>query len=236
MEYNTIHSLGSRCQNSLILKENNLREFSGLFDFLNVEKVSITLHMLEDEFQEFLKEENLITYDFNRLTFDPETNNPLHQSIRTSNKFYQPDNYHDSNYAICPHYDLTNEKERSHFFRCIERFKNLKKYNVLFNYTYNSWENEVTTETMEKIVNVLKNKYGFENFKVCFISLSFSNTPGSEKLVDSEFYDSWSLKINHGSFTGGLFSNSIDNQNFINIINQYKISDNRITKNQIDQE
>jgi len=72
--FDTIYSLGSRCQNSLILKEYKLRDFSGFFDFMNIEKVSILKHILEDDFNEFFKSENINTFDFSITTYDPETN------------------------------------------------------------------------------------------------------------------------------------------------------------------
>jgi hypothetical protein len=234
MEYNTIYSLGSRCQNSLILKKNNLREFAGFFDFLNVEKVDDTIHMLNDEFNEFLKESNLITYNFNHTTFDPETNERLITSIRTANKYYQIENYMDPNYAICPHFNLKDTHDRNHFFRCIERFKKLNSYKVLFNYTYNSWENDVSDEQMQNIVNVLKEKYHIVEFKICFVSLILSKEQKYKKIIETEFYDHWDLHILKDSYTGGLFNNPIDNNNFINIINNYPLSVNKLTKNKID--
>lgn len=234
MEYNTIHSLGSRCQNSLILKKNNLREFSGFFDFLNVEKVEWTIHMLDDEFKEFLKEDNLITFEFNNITFDPETDEKLLHSVRTANKFYQTENYSIPDYAICPHFNLKDTNERNHFFRCIDRLRKMKDYNVLFNYTYNSWENEVSEEQMNKMYSILKERYEFSKFKICFISLKNSNKQEIKKISESDLFDCWELNIMRGSYTGGVFSSPVDNENFINIINQYSLSKNRLTKKQID--
>jgi dTDP-4-amino-4,6-dideoxygalactose transaminase len=53
--------------------------------------------------------------------------------------------------------------------------------------------------------------------------------------MKSEYYDVWELTINN-SFTGGLFNNKIDNENYIRIIKNYDIDDNRITKEEIDME
>ena len=58
MKYNTIHSLGSRCQNSEILKHYKYREFSGFFDFMNTLNVKNIKHILADDFNEILKPEN----------------------------------------------------------------------------------------------------------------------------------------------------------------------------------
>ena len=55
MKFNTIHSLGSRCQNSEILKHYNYREFSGFFDFMNTSSIETILHILSDDFNELLK-------------------------------------------------------------------------------------------------------------------------------------------------------------------------------------
>jgi hypothetical protein len=232
--FDTIYSLGSRCQNSLILKEYKLRDFSGFFDFMNIEKVSILKHILEDDFNEFFKSENINTFDFSITTYDPETNEMLPHSIRSSNKFYQPDDYLNSHYALCPHYDLKNQKDVDHLLRCVRRFKNLKHFNPILNYTYNSWENDITEDDIKTIDYLLKTKYNFENFKVVYVKLIKSNLSSFNLTKEDKNFDIWELNIKHNSFTGGLFSNAIDNENFIDIIRQYKLSENRITKHQID--
>lgn len=235
MCYQSIYSLGSRCQNSLILKKNNLREFSGFFDFLNVEQADTLIHILKDEFYEFLKIENIVTFDFNRLTIDPETDENLLSSVRTSNKFYQPNDYSEPDLCICPHYDLKRIEHREHFFRCIDRFKKLNAYKVLFNYTFNSWENNLEKKHFDEITYILKTKYRMCDFRVCFISLNKSNKSIYKLTHTEEFYDVWDLNILTSSYSGGLFNNEIDNENFINIINHYPLCDKRVTKKDIDQ-
>lgn len=232
MQYKTIHSLGSRCQNSDILKHFNYREFSGFFDFMNTLNVENIKHILADDFNELLNKENNFSLVCNQLTIDPETRKPLPTSIRTSNKYYDKDPT-DIHGAIFPHHDLNSEKDYRHFIKCKERFKKLKEYSTLFNYTYNRWENEISVSDMEEIVDSLKNIHGFKDFKVCFIGLDFGNNP-YKKIIENEYFDNWYLDIVRGSFTGGLFSNPIDNENYINIIKSYDISDNRITKEEID--
>ena len=155
MKYNTIHSLGSRCQNSEILKHYNYREFSGFFDFMNTSNVKNIKHILSDDFNEILNPENNFSLTCNQMTVDPETGEQLPISIRTSNKFYD-DDHTDVHGAIFPHHDLNSEKDYNHFVKCKERFKKLKNYNTLFNYTYNKWENDISITDMEEIVTILK--------------------------------------------------------------------------------
>jgi len=232
MKYNTIHSLGSRCQNSEILKYYKYREFSGFFDFMNTLNVKNIKHILEDDFNEILKPENNFSLTCNQMTLDPETGVQLPTSIRTSNKFYDVD-HTDVHGAIFPHHDLNTEKDYNHFVKCKERFKKLKNHNTLFNYTYNKWENDISIGDMEEIVDTLKNVHGFENFKVCFIGVGYGNNTYTEG-IKTKYFDEWNIDIGRGSFTGGLFSNPIDNENYINIIKNYNISDKRISKSEID--
>jgi len=233
MKFNTIHSLGSRCQNSDILKHYNYREFSGFFDFMNTLKVENILHILKDDFNEILKPENNFSLLCNQLTIDPETRQPLPTSVRTSNKFYDVD-HTDVHGAIFPHHDLNNEKDFNHFVKCKQRFKKLSQYNTLFNYTFNVWENQMTLNQMDEMVETLKTVHNMKNFRICFISLHFGDSR-YEKIYESENYDVWNLVISRGSFTGGLFSNPIDNQNYIDIIKSYDIDEVRISKEKIDE-
>lgn len=232
MKFKTIHSLGSRCQNSDILKHYNYREFSGFFDFMNTLKVENVLHILKDDFNEILKLENNFSLLCNQMTIDPETRQPLPTSMRTSNKFYDVD-HTDVHGAIFPHHDLNTEKDYNHFVKCKKRFKKLSEYNTLFNYTFNAWENPMSLTQMDEMVETLKSIYNMENFRICFISLHFGES-GYNKTFEGEFYDVWNLVISRGSFTGGLFVNQKDNENYINIIKSYDIDDNRVTKEEID--
>ncbi len=242
MQFNTIQSLGSRCQNADILKHFGYRKFSGFFDFMNTDNINILNHILSDNFNEIMKDENNITLLCNQLTIDPETNEYLPMSYRTGNKFYYRDNIDN---AIFPHHDLKNPNnhDKNHFNICIERFKKLKNYNVLFNYTYNTWENDVNIIDAFKIYNTLREKYNFnhKNFFICFIGLKISEDNldiGYKKIPSfSREFEKFELTIHKGSYTGGIFSNMIDVNNFIKIIEEnYDIVDKNklITKDEID--
>ena len=232
MKYNTIHSLGSRCQNSEILKYYKYREFSGFFDFMNTLTIKNIKHILSDDFNEILNPDNNFSLKCNQMTLDPETGEQLPTSIRTSNKFYDID-HTDVHNAIFPHHNLNNEKDYNHFIKCKKRFKKLKDYNTLFNYTYNKWENNIDESDMKDIIETLNKVYRFTNFKVCFIGVSFGDS-GFNQTINEKYYDNWNLSISNGSFTGGLFTNSTDNENYIKIIKSYNISDIRVSKEEID--
>lgn len=233
MKFKTIHSLGSRCQNSDILKYYNYREFSGFFDFINTLKVENLIHILNDDFNEILNPDNNISLYCEYLTIDPETGERLESSIRTTNRFYDPD-ITDVHGAIFPHHDLNSEKDYNHFLKCKERFKKLKNYPTLFNYTFNRWENDITIENCEEIVRSLRKVHGMKEFRVCFIGLNYGSR-GYGKLLESADYDVWLLNIYRDSFTGGLFGDAIDNENYISIIKSYDISEDRITLEQINE-
>jgi hypothetical protein len=217
-----------------VLKHFGYREFSGFFDFMNTSKVDVIKHILANDFNEILNDTNNVSLVCNQLTIEPETGEHLPTSVRTSNKFYNID-YNNVDEAIFPHHDLNSEKDKNHFIKCKERFKKLVNHNTLFNYTFNTWENNITEDDMETIVKTLKDVHGFENFKICFIGVSINNYSNFKLVVKSEYYDVWEFTINN-SFTGGLFSNNIDNENYIRIIKNYDIDDNRLTKEEIDME
>lgn len=233
MKFKTIHSLGSRCQNSEILKHYGYREFSGFFDFMNTHHISIINHILADDFNQLLDKKNNKALNCTQLTYDPETGQPLESSIRTSNSYYNadPDDIH---MAIFPHHDLTQDTVYHHFVNCRVRFKKLKNFPTLFNYTYNTWENQVTVDDMDYMINALQIVHEMHDFKVCFIGIEQGETSSYKNVYTGNEYDIWKLTIQPNSFTGGLFNVESDNHNYINIINNYEIDNNRITKQQID--
>ena len=100
--------------------------------------------------------------------------------------------------------------------------KKLKYINTGKRCKFNEWDNDSC-----------QLNHNFKNFKICFIGVNISNNSGF-KLVDStDFYDVWSLTINN-SFTGGLFNNNDDNENYIKIIKSYDLDQNRLSKDEID--
>lgn len=233
MTFDTIYSLGSRCQNSEILKKYNYREFSGFFDFMNTQTVESIIHILNDNFNQLLDPKNHVVLDCDVLTIDPETGVRLPRSKRTSNKVYNNDctNIHNS---IFPHHDLSSQKDYEHFLKCKKRFKALNKFNVLFNYTFNSWENDVSKTQMQQIADILNKKHEFNNFKICFICLDMNGKLTYNKIYSDKLWDLWSLSIQPFSFTGGLFNDALSNNNYISIVKTYDIKEKRITKEEID--
>lgn len=233
MKFKTIHSLGSRCQNSEILKHYNYREFAGFFDFMNTLKYENVRHIIKDDFNELLKDENNFSLVCTQTTTDPETGLLLPTSVRTSNKFYDAD-HTDVYNAIFPHHDLNSEKDKNHFLKCHQRFKSLINVPTLFNYTFNTWENNPTVDDLAELADILKEVHGFKDFKICFIGVIFNSNSSYNIRFESEYFDVWNLNIQSNSFTGGLFRHEMDNQNYIDIIKQYDIDENRITKEEID--
>ncbi len=229
MKFNTIQSLGSRCQNADIFKMFDYRKFSGFFDFMNTDNINILNHILSDEFKEIMKEDNNISLLCNQPTIEPETKEYLPTSYRTGNIFYGKRNVDN---AIFPHHDIVNNiNDKNHFIKCIERFKKLKNYNVLFNYTYNTWENDIELKSIIELYHTLIRTYDFDpkKFKLCLIGIKIDNQDiGHKKLFTNDIYDVFELTIHQGSYTGGIFNNNIDVNNFIKIIEEnYDIVDKK---------
>jgi hypothetical protein len=199
---------------------------------MNTEKFSTINHIISNDFKEILKPENNITVKCNKTTINPETEELLSTSLRTINKFYNLTN--DMDYAIFPHHDLNDAEDKKHFDNCVKRFRKLVNYNTLFNYTFNTWENNPSIEELEELVSSLKYVHNFKNFKVCFIGIKKGLNSEYKKTISSEYYDVWELTIYPNSFTGGLFSNDSDNLNYIKIIESYDIEINRVSKEEID--
>jgi disulfide oxidoreductase YuzD len=220
MIFDTIYSLGSRCQNALILKKYGYRDFSGIFDYLNTQTVDRIIHILEDDFKELLDPNN------NKMSTLGKGR------VRTLNKFY--DDMNDFHSATLCHHDITEPEQYSTIIRRRDRFKKLKHFNVLYNYTYNAWENDLTKDHMEKLVNILEKKYGNTNFKINFIALHRNGNPSYEKISENDKYDVFKLNINHGSYCGGEFIKEKDNENFMEIINSYDFTEPRLSGDEID--
>jgi len=233
MKFDTIYSLGSRCQNSEILKHYGYREFSGIFDFMNTSKFSVLNHILKNEFKELFETSNNINIKCDQLTIDPETGERLPSSFRTMNKFYNT-NLDDIHSSIFPHHDLTKEKDQNHFKRCVERFYKLNNFNVLFNYTYNTWENTISLKEINEILDSFNQIYKFQNYRICFIGLIQDDNNKFKLETSSNLFDIWSLKIKRNSFSGGLFNVEQDNLNYLKIIKTYLLNTQRISKEDID--
>ena len=218
MTFDTIYSLGSRCQNALILKKYGYRDFSGIFDYLNTDNIGRVLHILKDDFNELFNPENNVRSSLGK------------KRVRTLNRFY--DNIKDFHSATLCHHDLTNESEYQAMLSRKERFKKLKNFNVLYNYTYNTWENNITKDHMLEMVDIIKNQFNNKNFKICFVALYLRNNKKFLKVEENKHYDVFHLNIN--SYTGGDFSSNRDCENFMKIILSYDIKEPRLKIEEID--
>ena len=264
MIFKTIHSLGSRCQTSELLRHYNYREFSGFFDWMNTQDYSTIIHILENNFKEILNPKNNVDVICDIPVIDPVTESMQHTSIRTANLFYHNlnKNLHKEwlksfiaaykrepstdeylmNHAIFPHHNLNEEKTYNSFITRVNRFRNLIHYPTLFVYSYNIWENDIGKLQMKRMVNTLKEVYDFSKFKICFIGISKEANKENKviKRFETNEYDSWHLPIHRDSYNGGLFTNprpglaDYDLKNFVSIIDSYAIDNNRISKEEID--
>jgi hypothetical protein len=217
MKYQMICSLGSRCLNIDILKKYDYRDAACIFDYINTCHVERLIHILEDNFKQLLNKNNFVV---------------AKKGTRTLNRFY--DDVNDFHSATLTHYNLTNPETYEHFLVRKKRFENLKHFRCLYNYTYNVWENRVEQHHINKIIELLENKYGNKTYRICFIAIDRGKASNFNKIKSSEKYDIYHLNINKSSYTGGCFKNDCDNLNFMEIIKCYEMDDPRITKIELD--
>jgi hypothetical protein len=131
-EINYTCSLGGLCQNSQILKRNNIKFYSYPFDWI-FSNCDIIMHCIEDNFNIFLDKSYYNTIDINKC----------------KHSYYDKD---EIGMNIFNHFNpLDNPDHYNYYVRCVDRFKNLLKnqehklFTMLFTNIDNIKDNIINT-------------------------------------------------------------------------------------------
>ena len=147
MEIKYTCSLGPLCHSSKILKNNNLKKCSYPFDWIYSNYNNI-IHCIEDDFNIFLDKSYYVTISDTKC-YHLHYNGPIF-------------NHHNP---------LNNENDYNYFVRCVNRFRQLLKYDEpkLFIIIYPNMDN-INEELKENIINFNNNfsKYT-KNYKLLVI-------------------------------------------------------------------
>lgn len=127
-----IISLGSNCYIASYLKEHNLKKESYPFDWIFSYPYDI-LHMLKDEFKEFLNKENyLIKDELSKFNY---------------HKLYKP------NLRMFNHKNPYNIEDHQYYQRCVKRFMNILKEKNEIVFVLGFFNNFIKNE-IENIINL----------------------------------------------------------------------------------
>ena len=206
--YNCIYSLGSHCVTATILKKYELRKFSGFFDYLFIHKSDNLLDVLNDSFSHILNLENHVPI---------QENHPLRARLNDVSIYSKYDN---EDVVTFTHHNLLKIETYEHYLRAKDRFLKMKNFNTLFIHTsYHSFD-RLDEIKREFFVGTLKSKYNFSFFHILFIEIEENSLQKkhSKLITKTNDYTVYSINIHADSYTGAVFKNEFDNENYINII------------------
>ena len=160
----------------MILKRLNLIKFSSIFGSMNIKNYDNLIKCFNTNFTILFENENLI-FTKNNPKFAIE--NESH-GYRTINKIF--DNVNDYHDATIPHHDLSNNIDKQHFIRGINRLDYIKENNIpiLFVNISMEFDNTIICQPLiDSIINC-----GFTNMKVLSIYKMYTDELDNE--IDSE--------------------------------------------------
>jgi hypothetical protein len=203
MEIKFVCSLGSLCQSSQILKQNNLKKCSFPFDWI-FSNCDIILDCLENNFKIFLDKSYYIDISKNKC----------------GHSKYNPQ-------MFFHHNPLIDENHYNYFVRCVRRFKKLLllEENKLFIMTFVNMDN-IDENLKNNIIN-FNNKFKkyTKNYKLLVLFHIKNKTNNHHIFTQHDNIDF--LELHTLSSSSGLsFYNNNDN-NYLNqiIINKYNFND-----------
>ena len=166
-------SLGNYCLTSMLLKDNNLKKESHPFDW-NVQCIDNIIHILKDNFKEFLNKDNFININnYTKNNFYYDNTSKLFGDIKLD----------------IQHHNLFLEEHYSYYERCITRINTLNdRYEeLIFIMIQPLYINNLDIE-LDKIIdlyNILLNKYG-KNIKLFIFIIKFKNNDIFKKELINE--------------------------------------------------
>jgi hypothetical protein len=148
-----IFSLGFRCSSSAILKNLGLKEESFPFDWL-ISRLSVIRHCIEDNFQQFLNQNNYERRYSNTYEMMDSKNGFICDEHLMVNLFYQPADKMDIEntyqyYLAMNHHNIKEDKDFEYYSRCVDRFTNTL-YDISILKTYIHITPLITTEKYEE--------------------------------------------------------------------------------------
>jgi hypothetical protein len=223
--YNCIYSLGSHCVTSSVLKKYELRKFSGFFDYLFIHKSDNFLDILEDGFSHILNLSNHTPI---------KHSHPLYERLKDVSIYSK---YDSPQVVTFTHHNLLNKEVHHHYIRTKERFLKTVNFNTLFIYTSYHAYDKLNEEKREKIVQLLREKYNFHQFHLLFVEIEENNILKKQytRISKNQAYSVYSINIHPDSYTGAIFKNDFDNENYVNIIyDNFELAHDLADKNVID--
>jgi len=161
MNIQVIYSIGVRCYTEMILKRMRLIKFSSIFGSLNIRNYDNVIKCLDSNFS--------VLFDVSKLIYTKNIPEMEHLNIkhgfRTLNSNF--DDIHDYHSATIAHHDLSNNKDKQHFIRGLDRFEYIRdnKISILFINIAMEFDN---TNQDPNLISAFKD-YGFTKFRILSI-------------------------------------------------------------------
>jgi hypothetical protein len=196
MEIKYACSLGHHCHSSKILKNNKLKKCSYPFDwiFSNYDNI---IHCLEDDFNIFLDKSYYVRIKKNKC----------------GHSYYNKDMFWHRN-------PLNNENDYNYYIRCVDRFKQLLKYEepklfimILVNMT--SFEENIKNTIIDFNCKFSKYTKNYKLLVICHIGNKQNNYHNFTYNDNIDFLELHTLSVSSGAF----FINNNDEKYLNNIIN-----------------
>jgi len=126
----TFISFGHRCSIAKILKDLNLKTESYPFDW-SISKLPVIEHCIKDNFRQFMDPTNYVKLNTKTVNVIDGNWQEMWEDTALVNKYYEDprllvngmSKYHFQ--LALTHYDISTDKDREYFERCIDRFTSL---------------------------------------------------------------------------------------------------------------
>lgn len=208
-----IVSLGNWCLTGMILKDANLKHCSYPFDWM-CSHIKNIIHTIEDDFKEFLNKNNYSLNKKNRTR-----NNFYFNTTRKlfGKKIKDVDHQH---HNLCG-------KDYDYITRCVDRFKNLNKYEevtfVMIQplYLIKKIEHEDENDLCEKLYEILTSKFKNKVKLLVFNIKKYNNNIFREDILSSNLIV---YELDSNIIKGKYGMDSYDNKGvkkFLEIINNH---------------
>lgn len=178
MNIEVIYSIGVRCYTEMILKRMGLIKFSSIFGSLNIRNYANLKKCLESNFSVLFDKSKLI---YTKNVPEMEHLNSIHGSRTLNSNF---DDIHDYHSATIAHHDLSDNKDKRHFIRGLDRFEYMRDNNVSILFINIAMEFDNTNQD-PNLISAFKD-YGFTKFRI--LSIFKTNMISQMELLSESEY------------------------------------------------